>query len=76
MDSPKIGKKLGVITRQWSSEVASADHIDLQATAMGLNCSGKLALLGGKRYLALIKIEDSPHSLGSFLSSLFCIKTV
>lgn len=52
------------LSRQWSSEIISADHIDLQATAMGLDCSGQLVLLGGKKYLGLVKLDYDTPTLG------------
>ena len=33
--------------RQWSAELCKADHRELQATAMGMDCNGSLALLAG-----------------------------
>jgi WD domain, G-beta repeat. len=52
------------LSRQWSSEIISAEHIDLQATAMGLDCSGQLVLLGGKKYLGLVKLDYETPTLG------------
>ncbi|TRY71805.1 hypothetical protein TCAL_05414, partial [Tigriopus californicus] len=51
------------LSRQWSSEIISAEHIDLQATAMGLDCSGQIVLLGGKKYLGLVKLDYETPTL-------------
>jgi hypothetical protein len=48
----------GSAARQWSSEIVCVDHKDIQATAMGLSTCGRLALLGGRRCLALVTLEQ------------------
>ena len=48
--------------RQWSAELCKADHRELQATAMGLNCKGSLALLAGKRLSALVQLHWDRHN--------------
>ena len=51
--------------RQWSAELCKADHRELQATAMGMDCNGSLALLAGRRHSALVQLHwDNPNNLG------------
>ncbi|XP_068202379.1 uncharacterized protein Wdr59 isoform X1 [Palaemon carinicauda] len=42
---------------RWSSENVVAEHRDLQASAMALDCNGEYTILAGRRYLALISLE-------------------
>ena len=62
----------GNFSRQWSNDILAADHIELQASAMGLQSTGNLAMLAGRKYLALVKLDDEEEqrSLGK-LASVF-----
>ncbi len=51
-------------SRQWSSESGCADHVDVQATAMGMDRVGKLAMLGGKKCWALVDLGGENTTLG------------
>eukprot|EP00095_Tigriopus_kingsejongensis_P001658 maker-scaffold670_size114954-snap-gene-0.18 protein:Tk01658 transcript:maker-scaffold670_size114954-snap-gene-0.18-mRNA-1 annotation:"wd repeat-containing protein 59 isoform x1" len=51
------------LTREWSTAILSTEHIELQATAMGLDCRGQMALLGGKKYLGLVSLAHASPSL-------------
>ncbi|XP_066955157.1 GATOR2 complex protein WDR59 isoform X4 [Macrobrachium rosenbergii] len=42
---------------RWSSENVVAEHRDLQASAMALDCNGEYTILAGRRYLGLISLE-------------------
>lgn len=52
-------------SRQWSAESRSADHVDLRASAMGLDPRGRMVLLAGRKGWALIDLlassEDGVH---------------
>ena len=50
------------ISRQWSLETHSANHKGLQATLMALCPNGALAMLAGKKGMALVDIE-APDSV-------------
>ncbi len=45
--------------RQWSREIASSEHIDLQATAMAASFDGRFVVLGGRKYTALLSRRNS-----------------
>ncbi|KAK7078551.1 GATOR complex protein wdr59 [Halocaridina rubra] len=42
---------------RWSCENVVAEHRDLQASAMALDCNGEYTVLAGRRYLALISLD-------------------
>ena len=45
--------------------MCKADHRELRATAMGMDCNGGLALLAGRRHSALVQLHwDSHNTLG------------
>ncbi|KAG8231520.1 hypothetical protein J437_LFUL011558 [Ladona fulva] len=43
---------------RWSNDCVVAEHRDIQACAMGMDCSGNFALLAGYKCLALISLDD------------------
>ena len=50
------------ISRQWSLETHSANHKEVQASLMGLCPNGALAMLAGRKGVALVDIE-APDSV-------------
>ena len=56
-------------SRQWSTELFSADYRDLQASAMGLNHDGRVAVLGGKKGMVVATVKDD-DSIGINLHGL------
>ena len=57
------------ISRQWSLETHSANHKGLQASLMALCPNGALAILAGKKGMALVDIE-APESVVARASNL------
>ena len=53
-------------SRQWSSESLLADHKEVQATAMAVDATGQMAVLGAKKMLALIPLNRENKKLGVF----------
>lgn len=47
------------VSRHWSSDINCADLKEVQASAMGVDASGRKALLGGRRVFALVDVADN-----------------
>ena len=71
---PPIPKSFSVY-RRWSGESVLADYREIQATAMGVSKhdNGQFALLGGRKYLGLVKLSEPknvalkvPRSVGKW----------
>ncbi|XP_059471344.1 GATOR complex protein WDR59 isoform X2 [Neocloeon triangulifer] len=54
-------------TRCWSNDSIVAEHKDLQASAMAVDQSGTLALLYGRRYLAVVNLDEPTETLKKVL---------
>ncbi|KAF4521796.1 hypothetical protein B566_EDAN011381 [Ephemera danica] len=52
---------------RWSSEFVVAEHKDLQASAMAVDFNGTYALLYGRRYLAVINLDEPSYALKKVL---------
>ncbi|KAF6215398.1 hypothetical protein GE061_010150 [Apolygus lucorum] len=52
-----------IMATRWSSEYTVAEHRDLQASAMAVDCTGTYVLLAGRRYFGLKNLIDQTDSL-------------
>jgi WD40 repeat protein len=51
---------------RWSNEHVVAEYKSLQANAMAVDCTGKYALLAGRRLLALVDLDEPSSSFKKF----------
>ncbi|CAH1780353.1 unnamed protein product [Owenia fusiformis] len=48
---------------RWSSEIVVAEYKDLQANCMAVDCSGKHALLSGRKLLAVVELDKPTENI-------------